>query len=287
MSVDVLQEKIRKLKNPSVVLFEALPDLIPDVFVSQDVSVTESMDAYFTKLLTALRGSVPAVRFGFGSFALLGNAGTDLLQKLLSFAKKQGFYVLLDAPEMLTPAAATNAAKLLGADSPFVCDGIVVGAYLGSDVLLPFRDLCKAGKSVFAVARTSNKSAVELQDLLTGGRLVHIAAVDVIARHGETVVGKCGYSNLGAVAAAGSAGSLRTLRSKYNRVFLLLDGYDYPNANAKNCSFAFDRLGHGGAACACAGILGAWKDGEGDPVELAVQAAERMKKNLTRYVNIL
>jgi hypothetical protein len=37
---------------------------------------------------------------------------------------------------------------------------------------------------------------------LTGGRLVHIAAVDVIARHGETVVGKCGYSNLGAVAAA-------------------------------------------------------------------------------------
>ena len=287
MSVDVLQEKIRKTKNPSVVFFEAFSDLIPPSFSQRDGEPVQKIGAYFKELLNVLKGVVPAVRFGFGSFALYGAQGLEQLTSLLAFAKKQGYYVLLDLPELLTPAAAQNAVRLLEDPDRFPCDGVVTGAYLGSDVLLPVRQLCKAGKSVFAVVRTSNKSAVEIQDLLTGGRLVHIAAVDVVARHGETVVGKCGYSNLAAVAAAGSSGSLRTLRTKYNKVFLLLDGYDYPNANAKNCSYAFDRVGHGASACAGASIIAAWREGEGDPLELAVQAAERMKKNLCRYISIL
>jgi hypothetical protein len=68
----------------------------------------------------------------------------------------------------------------------------------------------------------------------------------------------------------------------------LLDGYDYPNANAKNCGFGFDNLGHGAAACAGVSILGAWREeNPEDPIAAAVQAAERMKKNLTRYVSVL
>ena len=126
--------------------------------------------------------------------------------------------------------------------------------------------------------------------MLTGGRLVHAAAADVVWRYAEPVVGKCGYSQLGAVAAASSAQSTQTLRSKFPKLFLLLDGYDYTNANAKNCSEAFDRFGHGAAACASSSILAAWKEGESDGTDYlaqAEQAALRMKKNLTRYVNIL
>ena len=71
------------------------------------------------------------------------------------------------------------------------------------------------------------------------------------------------------------------------RLFILIDGYDYTGTNAKNCSFAFDKLGHGAIACAGAGILGAWKELDGDPVEVAISEIERMKKNLTRYITIL
>jgi len=78
------------------------------------------------------------------------------------------------------------------------------------------------------------------------------------------------------------------LRSKYPEMFLLVDGYDYSGANAKNCSFAFDRLGHGAIVCAGSSIIGAWKEEtEADPLAAAVSAVERMKKNLTRYVTIL
>ena len=88
-----------------------------------------------------------------------------------------------------------------------------------------------------------------------------------------------------ALAAASSAESLRTLRSKYPRLFLLLDGYDYPNANAKNCSFAFDKFGHGAAACSSR-IATAWKQCESDGsdyLDHAKAAAERMKKNLRKF----
>jgi hypothetical protein len=80
------------------------------------------------------------------------------------------------------------------------------------------------------------------------------------------------------------------LRAKHDRMFLLVDGLDYPSGNAKNCSYAFDRFGYGAAVCAGPSVTAAWKDAESDGtdyIEQAVQSAERMKRNLCRYVTIL
>ena len=85
-----------------------------------------------------------------------------------------------------------------------------------------------------------------------------------------------------------SADSLRNLRSKYKHLFILAEGYDYSNANAKNCSYAFDQMGHGGAVCAGNTVTGAWEaEPNGDYIVSAIEAAERMKKNILRYVTIL
>lgn len=291
MSVDTLQEKIRKTKNPSVVLLEAMPDWIPPHILEEEGSTVAACRRFYRELLAGLKGTVPCVRFGFGSFALLGPEGLAALSALLHEAKAQGFYVLLDAPEVLSALAAQNAASVLSRqDGPYPCDAVVVSAYLGGDVLRPFLELCASGKAVFPVVRTANRSAPELQDLLTGARLVHTAAADIVSRMGESCYAKCGYSQMGALASASAADSLRSLRAKYKRMFLLLDGYDYPNANAKNCSYAFDNLGHGAAACAGSAIAAAWKQADSDGrdfADLALQEALRMKKNLTRYVTVL
>ena len=95
---------------------------------------------------------------------------------------------------------------------------------------------------------------------------------------------------MGILAAASSAESLRNLRTKYPKLFLLVDGYDYPNANAKNCANAFDKFGHGAVVCGGMGITCAWKEaesGEEAYLDHAKAAADRMKKNLTRYVTVL
>ena len=284
MSVDALQEKIRKTKNPSVLYFDGVTDWIPPHIREAAENDAAAYSTFCRSLLGELKGIIPAVRFSFSGIALLG---TELLASLLREADRLGYYVLLDVPELLSPQSAKHMAKALE-DNGYFFDGLIVSSYLGTDILKPFLPLCKEGKALFPIVRTANKSASEVQDLITGGRLVHTAVADLINRLGEQLIGKSGYSNVGALASASGADSLRTLRTKYNRLFLLLDGYDYPNANAKNCSFAFDKLGHGAASCASESILYAWQEAEGENyLPLAREAAERMKKNLTRYITIL
>jgi len=288
MSVDILQEKIRKTKNPSI-LELALPvsDLPP-----QFARNAEGYASFCRELMAHLKGIVPAVRISFSSFVLLGHDGLYHLSETLKRAAELDYYILLDAPEMLSPGAAGMIADgILGGESLYPCDGLVISGYLGSDVIKPFLPYCKKEKKdLFVVTRTANKSAPELQDLLSGSRLVHAVAADHVNRYGADTAGKFGYTRVGILASASSAESLRTLRGKYPKLFLLLDGFDYPNANAKNCSFAFDKYGHGSAACGSTGITCAWKTAESDGsdyLDHAKAAAERMKKNLTRYISVL
>lgn len=282
MSVDSLQEKIRKAKNPAVLVLEAFPEQLPEGF-----SGAEGFRDYYSRLLQTLKGLVPAVRFGFGSFALLGGAGLEVLSILTREAGKLGYYVLLDGPELLSPRSGENLAAALE-NSPVEWNALVISPWLGSDVIRPLAALCRKGKAVFCAVRTGNRSAFELQDLLSGSRLVYTAAADLVIRHGEAVLGKYGYSNLGATASAGSADSLKALRQKYPRLFLLLDGYDYSFGNSKNCVQAFDKLGRGAAVCAGDSIVRAWADApEQGPVEAAREAAEKMKRNLARYLTVL
>lgn len=288
MSVDVLQEKIRKTKNPSMVeLLMPLGDLPP-----QFEKTAAGYGAFCKELLAGLKGIVPGVRVSFSGFAMLGAEGMVQLAEVLKEAKNLGFYVALDAPEILSVTAANLAAEaFLGENCAYYCDGLIISGYLGSDIIKTFLALVKKGKKdLFVVARTANKSAPELQDLLAGGRLVHAAAADHVNRYGADTAGKSGYTRVGILAAASSAESLRSLRAKYPKLFFLVDGYDYPNANAKNCSFAFDKFGHGAVACAGTSITCAWKQTESDGsdyLEHAKAAAERMKKNLTRYTTVL
>ena len=286
--MDILQEKIRKTKNPSVLELALPVSDLPPRFARNG----EGYAAFCRELMEAMKGTIPAVRVSFTAFVLLGHDGLYHLSETLKKAAELGYYVLLDAPEILSPATAKITAEaIFPEDSTYPCDGLVVSGYLGSDIIKPFLPYCKkAKKDLFVVARTANKSAPELQDLLAGGRLVHMAAADHVNRYGADTAGKFGYTNVGILAAASSAESLRNLRAKYPKLFLLLDGYDYPNANAKNCSNAFDKFGHGAAACGGIGITCAWKDAESDGedyLEHAKSAAERMRKNLTRYITVL
>ena len=292
MAVDSLQAKIRKTKNPSMLeLGMSVADLPPHI-LEESVSTAAAYGRFCRELLAALKGSVPAVRVSFAAFALLGAEGLTQLGEILCTASEMGYYTALDAPEVLSPAAAARTAEaIFGAQSRYPCDGLILPCYLGSDSLKPFLPYCREGKKdLFVIVRTANKSAAELQDLLAGSRLMHIAAADNVNRYGADTAGKYGYTRVGVMASASAAESLRILRTKYPKLFLLLDGYDYPNANAKNCSYAFDKFGHGAAACGGEAITCAWKqvDSDGrDFISHAQAAAGRMQKNLTRYVTIL
>lgn len=292
MSIDVLQEKIRKTKNPSVVDLALNAIDVPAHLLAEEGSAAKGYGRFCRELLEKLRGTVPAVRIGLTAFAVLGPDGLSELIAVLDKAKNLGYYVILEAPEVLSPMMASSVAQaVFGRQAIYPCDGVIVNSYPGSDVIRPFLPyIQEEKKDLFCVVRTSNKSAPEIQDLLSGSRLVHVAAADQINRFGAELTGKYAYARVSVVAGANSADSLKNLRNKYPRLFLLVDDMDYSGCNAKNCSFAFDKFGHGAAVCAGPTITQAWKTGESDGsdyLEQAMAAAERMKKNLTRYTTVM
>lgn len=279
MSIDVLQNKIRKLKNPSCVNLLPLPELMPEGMETE---------AYLCALLTGLKDLVPAVRIRPWGFWLPGGGGTAVFESVMKKARELGYYIILDWRNLDTPEEAkTAAAQVFSRD--WDVDAVIITGYAGTDVIKPWFKAAGAKKDVYVVVKTANKSGTELQDLQTGGRFVYTAGADLVSRMGDPALERCGYSRLGVMAGAYHAVSLRVLREKYPRLFLLVDGLDEPGCNAKNASCAFDRLGHGALVCAGSSIVGAWKEAEEetDPVTAAVEAAERMKRNLTRYVTVL
>lgn len=292
MAIDRLQEKIRKLKTPIVLDFGISRKQIPPHILQESGGFLSAYSRFCTELLEHFRGIVPGVRFRLATFALLGPDGLVLLSKLTNMAKNMGYYVILDAPDALCPQDAENSAEILfSRDCLWYFDGLVVSSYMGSDGLHPYvQALQETDRDLFAVIRTGNKSAPEIQDLLTGGRLVHMAAADVVNRLGRGMTGRCGYGRVAALAGAGAGDSLRALRKKFPTMFLLLDSYDYPNATATKCAFAFDRLGHGAAVCAGSSVTAAWigADTDGfDYLDQAVRSVERKKKNLLGNITIL
>lgn len=292
MAIDKLQEKIRKLKNPTVVDLCVCDEQIPPHIWEEEEVLLRVYGRFYHELLTRLQGMLPAIRVSLGHFSLMGADGLSLLRDVTYVAKELGYYVFLDVPESLSPQSAeASADKLFAPECPWWFDGLVVSAYAGTDVLKPYAShLKETGKDLFVVLRTANKSASQLQDLLSGSRLVHMAAADMVSRQGAELIGRSGYSQIAGIGPASSADSLKNLRAKNKNLFLLIDGYDYSHANAKNCSLAFDKLGHGAIACASVGITAAWKEAGCAGKEYtsqAVEAVERMKKNLLRYITIL
>lgn len=291
MSIDFLHDKIRKLKNPLIVDMSIKEEWLPAHLLEQEGDFSKAYFRFCRELIEALEGVVPGVRFSFDTFALLAEEGLAQLRNLLIRANELGFYVLLDGPQILSPWAADRAAALLENDK-YPCQGMLISPYIGSDAIKPFVPACAKGeKDLFIVVRSANKSASELQDLLTGKRLVQGAAAELVNRFGETIFTRCNYSRICAVSSAGAADSLRNIRAQYKHMFVLVDGLDYPSGNMKNCSLAFDRFGYGAAITVGPTVTAAWKDAEDANsaayIEHAIAAAERLKKNLQRYITIL
>ena len=292
MAIDKLQDKIRKIKNPSMLDFSLDIEKIPPHILLEESDACGAYERFCREVLSALKNLIPAARFSLGRCALMGAEGLNVLGRLTAYASELGYYVLLDMPESLSGEhALSNAKVVLDGHSPYTFDGLLITPYIGSDAIKPYAELLKEkGKDLFIVLRTANKTAAELQDLLSGSRLVHMAAADIVNRQSEKMITRSGYSQVAVTGPANHADVLKKLRARYKHFFILIDGYDYSNANAKNCSYGFDQLGHGAVVCANTGILTAWNpeisDGT-DYLQCAIEAAERMKKNLLRYTTVL
>ena len=301
MSVDVLQEKIRKLKNPSMVGLDPTRDLIPEFLLQEAFAecgenlegLARAFYRFCSAILETLKETVPAVKVQTACFEALGAPGVAVMQTLCREAREMGYYVVLDAMRGDAPhIAELYASAVFGPDAVYDCDALTINGYLGSDSIKPFLPYCKdSGKAVFLLIRTSNRSGREVQDLLSGDRQVFTAMADLAMRWSNGLFGRHGYSQVGAVMPATDQRSLSAMRHRYNRLFFLVAGYGAQGGIARHAAAAFDEFGHGAVISASRSILAAWKKEEGndgtDFALRALEAAVKMKKDISKFVTVM
>ena len=181
MSFDRLQDKIDKLQNPTVVGLDTALEHVPPHMLEKHISekgetLEAAADAVYEfniGIIDALCDIVPAVKPQSAFFEALGPAGVMALKKTFDYAKSKDMYVIFDGKrnDISSTAEAYSKAylgtvKVGGTELfPFNVDALTVNAYLGSDGIKPFIETAvKHNKAMFALVKTSNMSAVELQD---------------------------------------------------------------------------------------------------------------------------
>ncbi len=307
MSFDVLQDKIKAKKNPTVAGLDARVEHVPPSILKkhmdrhgQTLEAAAGAVLEFDKgLIDALADVVPAVKPQSAYFEMLGWRGMKALEEVIAYAKEKDLFVIADVKrgDIGTTAAAYSQAWLgttqVGdASCPvFDADCVTLNGYMGSDSIKPFLNDCtQRGKCAFVLAKTSNPSSIELQDIVAGDRLVYTVMGDLIQRWGQGTEGKYHYQALGAVVGATHPSVLKELRYRLDKVFFLVPGYGAQGGTAADVRYAFDELGRGAIVNASRSIMCAWqktgKDGA-DYQEAARAAAEQMRDQIRQFVTIL
>ena len=321
MSFDRLQEKIDKMRNPTVVgLDPALGHIPPQIMEKHIAAMGETLEAaaaavieFNTGLIDALCDIVPAVKPQSAYYEALGPEGIRALKATCDHAKAKGLYVILDGKrnDIGSTAEAYSAAylgtiKVGGAElRPFDADALTVNAYLGSDGVVPFiENAVKYDKAVFVLVKTSNPSSGELQDkfiggdidvsgcgkpdgngsILSSGKRLYVTVGDLMESISGDTAGKYGFTCAGAVVGATYSEELEFLRNRLKHTFFLVPGYGAQGGSASDVARAFDADGHGAIINSSRAIIAAWKKSGGDYAAAARAEALRMRDELRQVL---
>ena len=305
MSFDRLIEKIVEKQNPTVAGLDPKLDYVPEYIKQKAFSehgetlkgAAEALFQFNKGLIDALYDIVPAVKPQAAYYEMYGYEGVKALYKTQEYARSKDLFVITDGKRndigstMEAYAAAHLGKTKVGSAEyePFLADALTVNGYLGSDGINPVIKVCKEyDKAIFVLAKTSNPSSGELQDMKIGDRTIYEIMGDMCEEWGKELMGKYGYSGVGIVAGATYPEQIEILRARLPHTFFLIPGYGAQGASAKDISAAFDKNGLGGIVNSSRGIMCAYQKEKCDEHEYAAAArreAIRMRDEITGYVN--
>jgi len=307
MSFDVLQDKIRKMKNPTVAGLDARIEYVPEhirkaAFAEYGVGrkgAAEAIYQFNVGLIDALCDIVPAVKPQSAYYENLGWQGMEMLERTIAYAKSKELFVIADIKRGDIGSTASayaegwlSGTKIEGEVFPaFDADCVTLNGYMGSDSINPFLEAAKAqDKCVFVLVKTSNPSSGELQDLIAGDRQIYQAMGDLNQRIAKDTEGKYGYTIAGAVTGATYPSDIRDLRKRLEHTFFLVPGYGAQGGTSEDVQHAFDQYGHGAIVNSSRGIMCAWQKTGGDGhdfAQAARNAAIAMRDDLKQFVTIV
>ncbi len=306
MALDRLIEKIVEMQNPTVAGLDPklafIPQSIKDKCFEKHgktlEGAAEALLMFNKAIIDEIYDIVPAIKPQVAYYEMYGWQGVKALAETIAYAKSKGMYVITDGKrnDIGTTMEAYATAHLGETEiagemvEPFGGDALTVNGYLGSDGINPLVNVCNSkDKGIFVLVKTSNPSSGELQDMkLDNNKTVYEQMGNMCENWGESLMGKYGYSGVGAVVGATYPEMLKELRQKLPHTFFLVPGYGAQGGGAEDAKYAFDVNGIGAIVNSSRGIMCAWQKQDGMTEDDFAQAARieaiRMREDLRSVV---
>jgi orotidine-5'-phosphate decarboxylase len=214
-------------------------------------------------------------------FERLGWPGWRALQNVCEAARESGLLVIADGKRGDVPVSARAYGQAMvgetltpwGSVQGLGADAFTVNPMLGADSLESMVASAEAaGAGIFALVRTSNPGAADIQDLETPEGPVHERVATMVDSFSDRLAGDGGsLSGMGAVVGATEPEHIERLRSLMPRAILLIPGVGAQGGRPEDLGPAF-APGRAGALVAASRSIAS----SANPAE----AAEKLKESV-------
>lgn len=227
-----------------------------------------------------------AVKPQLACFERLGAPGWAALAEVCEAARDAGLLVVADGKRGDVPVTAAAYAQGLVGETPtpwgavpgLGADAFTANPLLGGDALEPFVEAAaKAGAGIFALVRTSNPGAADIEDLPAPEQPLHERLAGLVDGLAPRLAGVSGLSGMGAVVGATEPGHIARLRELMPRSIFLIPGVGAQGGQPERLGAAFIPGPASGLVAASRGIAA-------DPDPAA--AAERLRASVWRAASI-
>jgi len=287
--VDKLYEKMDERQTPLMIGLDPNLKMFPEhilygatsYFGLSHKAAAFAIRKFNSLIIDATADLVPIFKPQSAYYEQYGSEGIKTLEDTIAYAKGKGALVCLDAKRndigpTSTAYAEAHLGRVLLPDGSLIesldnADFMTVNGYLGSDGVKPFVEVAdREGKGIFVLAKTSNPSSGELQDLLIRGdqpsevtinpdQPVYMRMARLIHNWGQNI-GENNYSNVGAVVGATYPEEAKKLREMLPNTLFLMPGYGAQGAKAEILVNGFDNQGRGAVVNSSRGITYAFSD---------------------------
>jgi orotidine-5'-phosphate decarboxylase len=236
-----------------------------------DMAAREAIRDFSSRVIGAVAPHVPAIKINSAFFEAHGSQGLSIYYDAVSDARAEGLIVIGDikrgdvghSSEAYVEAHLAGENPRRGPDE-HPPDAVTLHSYLGLDGVNPFLRACmNEGRGAFALVQTSNESAAAIQDVrLASGDTVAMHVAQLVNQWAESpsLVGRSGYSALGAVVSPRDRENTEALRSILDRCIFLVPGYGAQGKSGEAVSACFKPDGTGAIVNASRSVIYAYDD---------------------------
>ncbi len=215
---------------------------------------------YCFEYIKAVKDTVVATKINIAFFEACEQL--KIFWEVAEQTKEEGLFVIADVKRAdIGNTSAKYAEAFLYGNTPI--DAITINPYFGTDGVKPFLDMAaKNDKGVFVLAKTSNPSSDEIQNLVTeDGEKVYEKVGHLVDCWGRSISSETTtYNPVGAVVGATHPTEAKELRDMLPNTFFLVPGYGAQGATAKDIVVNFDSKGGGAVVNSSRGLMFAYKN---------------------------